>query len=80
VKIKIIQPAGPNARFAPNAFADTLGCSHPSAVHEWPSGRQLTETLVDAKVSEDGTEAELTIELDGPFLPPAPPGSYSFEG
>lgn len=68
------QRAGEHTVYAPTAFDNEIGKTIP--LHA--SGRIATATIVGVKVSDDGTEAEFTLEAgmaldvdDAPTIPHA---------
>lgn len=66
--------AGAFAAFAPDSFAAQIG--KPVLV-TLPSGLAVTGNLCKAVVSEDGSEAEVTVEVPDRTLPPPPLKDYS---
>jgi hypothetical protein len=63
-KLTFRQRAEPGTRFAPDAFESQLGKEIPLLINSHQNG---VAHLLAAKVSEDGTEVELTIEVDTTF-------------
>jgi len=62
MKLKIVQRAEPNERFAPTAFDGQIGKTIPLRIGE----RTTPCKLVAASVADDGLSVELTIETDEP--------------
>lgn len=57
------QDAGPDERFAPGAFAGSVGKSVPLRIEDYD--RPVWGVLVAAEVVEDGRSVQLTVEVGG---------------
>lgn len=60
MRITVREHAEQNTRFAPGCFSSQVGKTMPLNVEGIPAGRA---TLVTAKVSDDGSSVELTLEI-----------------
>lgn len=66
-KIQIVQHAGANEVFGPEAFNCTIGSTVPLTVE----GRQISHCrIVAAEVASDGRSVELTVEVPDGIIPP----------
>ena len=66
--------AGPDTRYAPGAFSAAIGT--PTRV-KLPGGGEAEGIIRAAVVNEDGSEAEITVEVPDGTLPSPPLKGYS---
>ena len=66
--------AGPDTRYAPSAFDGQIGST---TCVKLPGGREAEGIIRAAWVSEDGSEAEITVEVPDGTLPSLPLKGYS---
>jgi hypothetical protein len=71
---KVRQHAGPGTQFGPEAFRNMIGDAIPVTV---PPDRTVEGILKAASVADDGTYAELTLEVPDGTLPPAVLAQFS---
>jgi hypothetical protein len=73
MRAKFSQKAADGMVFSPDLFAAQIGREVPI------TGTEMTAKIMDAVVSEDGSEVVLTLELPDDFPAPGvnPPGSFS---
>jgi hypothetical protein len=68
--------SGPHIRYAPGAWDRAIG---DTIRVNLPGGGMAQGIIRGAVVNEDGSEAEITVELPDGTLP-KPPGGYSIAG
>ena len=66
--------SGPDMRYAPGAFDGTIGSTTRVRL---PGDREVDGIIRLARVSDDGSEAEITVEVPDGTLPPPSLKGYS---